>query len=70
MPDYNDHVEIRDGFIKQLGESEQLHRTKSIQELIHLPEMKDPNIIEAISLITNLGDIAISLNLKCLDYFL
>ena len=61
MPDYNDHAEIRDAFIKQLGEYEQLRGQKSIPELIHLPEMKDPNIIEAISLITNLGDIAISL---------
>ena len=61
LPDITDPVAIKGAFIEQLGEYEQLRGEKPIPSLINLPEMKDQNAIEAISLITNLGDIAISL---------
>lgn len=61
MPDISDPIAIKNAFIEQLGEYEQLRGETPIPNLFYLPEMKDENAIEAISLITALGDIAISL---------
>ncbi|MBK8398063.1 MAG: AAA family ATPase [Leptospiraceae bacterium] len=61
LPDISNPIEIKIAFINQLGEYEQLRGEKPISSLFNLPEMTDQNAINAISLISNLGDIAISL---------
>lgn len=60
MPDLNKPETVMEMFMAQLGEYKQLLGERPIPSLYDLPNMTDPNILEAISLITNLGDIAIS----------
>lgn len=61
MPDPSNTSAINSYFTGCLNKYNQLLDKKSIAELFDLPDMTDDRIKEAISLITNLGDIAIVL---------
>lgn len=61
LPDHTDPIAVQRAFTEQLGEYELLLDERKIPELFDLPEMSDPKMREAISLITNLGDIAIAM---------
>lgn len=61
MPDSADPNAVGAAFGEHLGKYKQLLGEKTIPELFNLPEMKEKKILEAISLVTNLGDIAILL---------
>ncbi len=66
LPDLDKAETIQAMFMEQLGEYKQLLGEKTIASLFDLPEMSDLKTIEAISVITNLGDIAILLKSEML----
>ncbi len=66
MPDLTKPETTIEMFTTQLDEYEQLLGERTIPSLFDLPTMNDPNILEAISLITNLGDIAIAMKQEML----
>ncbi|MBP7281409.1 MAG: AAA family ATPase [Leptospiraceae bacterium] len=66
LPDLNKPETTQMLFMEQLGEYKQLLAERPIASLFDLPEMSDPKMKEAISMITNLGDIAILLKSEML----
>ncbi|MCB1193105.1 MAG: AAA family ATPase [Leptospiraceae bacterium] len=56
-----DSGSIQAAFMQQLGEYQELLGTKPIPSLYNMQDMTNENMLEAISLVTNLGDIAIAM---------
>ncbi|MEM7184642.1 MAG: serine/threonine-protein kinase PknK, partial [Spirochaetota bacterium] len=61
MPDPTDADAVNVAFGQQLEQYQKRLSEKKISEIYYLPKMKDRNMIEAVQLITNLGDIAIAM---------
>ncbi len=61
MPNPFEAGEVNNAFFRQLGKYEELLGERQILDLLYFPEMEDRNSRQALSLITNLGDIAIAL---------
>ncbi|MCP5160197.1 MAG: AAA family ATPase [Hahellaceae bacterium] len=61
MPEPGDGVAIDAAFQCQLEEYQQLLGGRAVAELYTLPDMSNPDMVEAIRLITNLGDVAIAM---------
>ncbi|MBK8393926.1 MAG: AAA family ATPase [Leptospiraceae bacterium] len=59
IPNQFDLNQVNSAFLKEIGKYEDLLGERQILDLLHFSKMKNPIILEAISLITNLSDIAI-----------
>jgi len=61
MPNLSKPETVETMFMETMTEFKALLADRSIASLFDLPEMKDPNMLQAIEIISSLGDIAIAL---------
>ncbi|MCB1194457.1 MAG: hypothetical protein KDK90_28755, partial [Leptospiraceae bacterium] len=61
VPIVSDSRTLKKAFIQQMKKFKEFMKERKITDLFNLPEVKNQKIIEAIAIVTNLGDIAIAM---------